>query len=54
MPTTLRTETDGGVRSVVLSRAAEYNTITPALRDDPFGDYGSGPRSRQRQRDGDS
>lgn len=34
MPTTLRTETDGGVRSIVLSRAAEYNTITPALRDE--------------------
>jgi enoyl-CoA hydratase len=34
MPTTLRTETDGGVRSIVLSRAAEYNTIIPALRDE--------------------
>jgi enoyl-CoA hydratase len=34
MPTTLRMETDGGVRSIVLSRAAEYNTITPALRDE--------------------
>src|SRR5689334_321941 len=34
MPTTLRTETDGGVRSLVLSRAAEYNTITSALRDE--------------------
>jgi enoyl-CoA hydratase len=34
MPTTLRTETDAGVRSIVLSRAAEYNTITPALRDE--------------------
>lgn len=33
-PTTLRTETDAGVRSIVLTRAAEYNTITPALRDD--------------------
>ncbi len=33
-PTTLRTETDGGVRSIVLSRPAEYNTITPALRDE--------------------
>src|SRR6266581_587671 len=32
--TTLRTETDHGVRSLVLCRAAEYNTITPELRDE--------------------
>jgi enoyl-CoA hydratase len=32
--TTLRTETAAGVRSIVLCRAAEYNTITPALRDE--------------------
>jgi len=32
--TTLRTETRDGVRAIVLSRAAEYNTITPALRDE--------------------
>jgi enoyl-CoA hydratase len=32
--TTLRTETADGVSHVVLSRAAEYNTITPALRDE--------------------
>jgi enoyl-CoA hydratase len=31
---TLRTETADGVRSIVLSRAAEYNTITPTLRDE--------------------
>jgi enoyl-CoA hydratase len=31
---TLRTETRAGVRSIVLSRASEYNTITPALRDE--------------------
>jgi enoyl-CoA hydratase/carnithine racemase len=31
---TLRTETADGVRSIVLTRAAEYNTITPALRDE--------------------
>jgi enoyl-CoA hydratase len=31
---TLRTETRNGVRHVVLTRAAEYNTITPALRDE--------------------
>ncbi len=31
---TLRTETDAGVRSIVLSRPDEYNTITPALRDE--------------------
>ncbi len=31
---TLRTETDGRVRSIVLTRAAEYNTIVPALRDE--------------------
>jgi enoyl-CoA hydratase len=34
MGTTLRTETADGVRSIVLTRAAEYNTITPALRDE--------------------
>jgi enoyl-CoA hydratase len=31
---TLRTETRHGVRHLVLCRAAEYNTITPALRDE--------------------
>ena len=31
---TLRTETADGVRHIVLTRAAEYNTITPALRDE--------------------
>jgi enoyl-CoA hydratase len=31
---TLRTETADGVRHLVLCRAAEYNTITPALRDE--------------------
>src|SRR5439155_9869990 len=31
---TLRTETADGVRSLVLCRAAEYNTITPDLRDE--------------------
>jgi len=31
---TLRTETEDGVRSIVLARAAEYNTITPQLRDE--------------------
>jgi enoyl-CoA hydratase len=34
MTTTLRTETRNGVRHLVLCRAAEYNTITPALRDE--------------------
>src|SRR4051812_1928554 len=34
MPTTLRTETEEGVRSIVLTRADEYNTITPELRDE--------------------
>ena len=34
MPETLRTETAAGVRHVVLMRAAAYNTITPALRDE--------------------
>ena len=33
-PTTLRTETADGVRSIVLCRPAEYNTITPAVRDE--------------------
>ena len=31
---TLRTEIANGVCSIVLTRAREYNTITPALRDD--------------------
>jgi enoyl-CoA hydratase len=31
---TLRTETESGVRSIVLCRAAEYNTITPRFRDE--------------------
>jgi enoyl-CoA hydratase len=31
---TVRTETEAGVRSLVLCRPAEYNTITPALRDE--------------------
>ena len=34
MPETLRTEDSDGVRSIVLTRAKEYNTITPALRDE--------------------
>ncbi len=34
MPSTLRTEIVRGVGHVVLSRASEYNTITPALRDE--------------------
>jgi enoyl-CoA hydratase len=29
----IRTETEDGVRSIILSRPKEYNTITPALRD---------------------
>src|SRR5262245_26786104 len=32
--TTLRTETTDGVCSIVLARPREYNTITPALRDE--------------------
>ena len=32
--TTLRTETEDGVRSIVLCRPEAYNTITPALRDE--------------------
>jgi enoyl-CoA hydratase len=31
---TLRTETGDGVRHIVLTRAAEYNTITPQLREE--------------------
>jgi enoyl-CoA hydratase len=34
MPSTLRTETEDGVRSIVQTRAEEYNTITPTLRDE--------------------
>lgn len=36
-PTTLRTETADGVRTIVLARPGEYNTITPALRDELAG-----------------
>jgi enoyl-CoA hydratase len=32
--TAVRTETEAGVRSLVLCRPAEYNTITPALREE--------------------
>ena len=31
---TLRTETEAGVRQIVLCRAEAYNTITPELRDE--------------------
>jgi enoyl-CoA hydratase len=34
MAATLRTETADGVGSIILSRADEYNTITPQLRDE--------------------
>ena len=34
MAETLRTEDADGVRSIVLTRAAEFNTITPQLRDE--------------------
>jgi enoyl-CoA hydratase/carnithine racemase len=34
---TLRTETRNGVGSIILTRAAEYNTITPELRDELSG-----------------
>jgi enoyl-CoA hydratase len=34
MPETLRTESEHGVRSIVLCRPEAYNTITPALRDE--------------------
>lgn len=34
MTETLRTETDAGVRSIVFTRAEEYNTITPQMRDE--------------------
>ena len=34
MAETLRIETDAGVRSIVLCRAAEYNTITPLFREE--------------------
>lgn len=30
----VRTETEAGVRSIILCRPGEYNTITPALRDE--------------------
>ncbi|MGI8926809.1 MAG: crotonase/enoyl-CoA hydratase family protein [Tepidiformaceae bacterium] len=34
MPSTLTTATEDGVRVITLSRAREYNTIIPALRDE--------------------
>ena len=34
MPTTLTTEIEDGVGIITLNRAREYNTITPALRDE--------------------
>src|SRR5947208_13960495 len=34
MTRTLRTETADGVRSIVLCRAGEYNTVTPEVRDE--------------------
>jgi enoyl-CoA hydratase len=34
MGKTQRTDTHNGVRSIVLTRVAEYNTITPKLRDE--------------------
>ncbi len=33
-PASIRAETDAGVRTLVFCRAAEYNTITPAFRDE--------------------
>jgi enoyl-CoA hydratase len=32
--TAIRTETEAGVRSIVFARPSEYNTITPAFRDE--------------------
>lgn len=49
MPRALRTEKGNGVFSIVLTRAAEYNTITPQLRDELAAaiDEGDGdPESR--------
>src|SRR5437899_3312602 len=34
MASTLRTETESHVRSICLTRAKEYNTLTPELRDE--------------------
>ena len=34
MMAAVRTETDASVRSIILARPAEYNTITPQLRDE--------------------
>ncbi|HEY4398020.1 MAG TPA: enoyl-CoA hydratase-related protein, partial [Acidimicrobiia bacterium] len=34
MSPAIRTESDAGVRSIILSRPDEYNTITPELRDE--------------------
>jgi len=42
LPESLRTETHAGVRHVVLTRAAEYNTITPTLRDELAAEIDAG------------
>ena len=42
MTTTLRTEKENGVFSIVFTRAEEYNTITPALRDELAGAIDAG------------
>jgi enoyl-CoA hydratase len=34
MPQTLQLESAAGVRSIILNRASEYNTITPTLKDE--------------------
>lgn len=46
MATTLRTDTEDGVRIITLTRAAEYNTITPALRDELAEAIDEGDRDR--------
>lgn len=44
---TLRTETRNGVFHIVLTRAAEYNTITPTLRDELAAAIDAGDADRE-------
>ena len=48
---TLRTETEAGVRQIVLCRADAYNTITPALRDELAAAIDAADADRERARD---
>ena len=50
-PKTLRTELEDGVFAITLTRAAEYNTITPELRDELAAAIDEADADRERPRD---